>query len=95
MSQIDQIQARRRQLGKPVQEIAATIAMAPSNLYRALSSRRDMRASSLNAMAAALDAEWVLVPKHLLPEVERLLAGKQIGPDDVPSSIDRLFGTSQ
>jgi hypothetical protein len=60
-----------------------------------LASGRDMRASTLDALASALDAQWVLVPKHLVPEVERLLSGKGIGPDDAPSSIERLLGDAE
>lgn len=77
---------------KKVPEIAKYVAMAPSNVYRMFASGRDMKASTLEAFAAALDAQWVLVPKHLLPEVERLLSGKSVGPDDVPSSIERMLG---
>ena len=54
MNHIDQIQARRRQIGKTVPQIASFIAMAPSNVYRSLSSRRDMHASTLDAIGAAL-----------------------------------------
>ncbi len=92
MTLIDQLQARRRLLKKKIPEIAAYVAMDPSNVYRMFASGRDMRASTLEAFAAALDAQWVLVPKHLLPDVERLLSGKSIGPDNVPSSIERMLG---
>ncbi len=92
MNFIKSINERRRVLKKEVKEIAAFIGMKTENVYRILSSGRDMRASTLDGFADALDAKWMLVPKHLIPEVERLISGKAIGPDDVPSSIDLLLG---
>jgi hypothetical protein len=92
MSFVSQLNARRKSLKRKIPEIAEYIAVQPSNLYRMLASGRDMRGSTLDALAAALDAQWMLVPKHLIPEVERLLSGKAIGPDDAPSSVERLLG---
>jgi hypothetical protein len=90
-----QINARRKLLNRTIPEIAEYVAIQPPNLYRMLASDRDMRGSTLDALAAALDAQWMLIPKHLVPEVERLLSGKTIGPDDVPSSVERLLGDKQ
>ena len=95
MNFFEQLQRRRKILNRKVPQIAATIAMAPSNVYAIFSSGRDVRASTLAALAASLDAQWVLVPRHLLPEVERLMSGKRIGPDDVPTSIERMLGQSE
>ena len=95
MSLTEQLQARRKSLKKTIPEIAEYIAMDPSNVYRMFASGRDMRTSTIEAIAAALGAQWVLVPKHLLPEVERLLSGKSIGPDNVPSSIERMLGNDE
>ncbi|PLP99699.1 transcriptional regulator [Cupriavidus pauculus] len=73
--------------------IGRTIGMASSNLSVALSGKQDVRASTLNAIAAALDAEWVLVPKEHLAEVRQTLAGKAAGPDRAaPTSVDLLLG---
>lgn len=67
--------------------------MAASNLSVALSGRQDVRASTLNSIAAALDAEWVLVPRERLADVRQLLAGKAAGPDrTAPTSVDLLLG---
>jgi len=49
------------------------------------------RLGTVEALANAMGASVVVIPKHLLPEVERLLSGKAIGPDDVPSSVDRFL----
>jgi hypothetical protein len=95
MSFKSQINARRKLLNRTIPEIAEYVAIQSPNLYRMLASDRDMRGSTLDALAAALDAQWMLIPKHLVPEVERLLSGKTIGPDDVPSSVERLLGDKQ
>jgi hypothetical protein len=92
MSFIHQLNARRKSLKRTIPEIAGYIAMQPSNLYRVFAAERDMRGSTLDALAAALDAQWMLVPKHVVPQVERLLSGKSVGPDDAPSSIERMLG---
>ncbi|MFZ6644971.1 XRE family transcriptional regulator [Undibacterium sp. TJN25] len=91
MSLIPQIKARQQSLGKTTRDIAKMVAMAPSNATNSLSGKIDVRASTLEAFAGALDAKWVLVPRHLMPEVERLLSGKSIGPDDVPSAAQRFL----
>lgn len=74
-------------------DIGRLIGMAASNLSVALSGKQDVRASTLNAIASALDAEWVLVPKEQLDEVRQVLAGKSAGPDRAaPTSVDLLLG---
>ena len=90
----DQIRARRKQLNRTLETLATFIGMQRTYLSVILSakSKKDIRSSTLEALAAGLDAQWVLIPKHLMPEVERLLSGKQIGPGQVPSSVQRLLG---
>lgn len=73
--------------------IGKLIGMAPSNLSAALSGKQDVRVSTLNSIAAALDAEWVLVPREQLDAVRQVLSGKAAGPDRAaPTSIDLLLG---
>lgn len=91
MNFLQQIRHRRAALDKPISAIAQEIAMKLPNLYRLLSGRHDTKASTLEALAATLNAQWVLVPKHLVPEVTRLLSGKTLAPDEVPSSIERML----
>ncbi|MES2071716.1 MAG: XRE family transcriptional regulator [Pseudomonadota bacterium] len=91
MSLIRQLKSRQQSLGKTTRDIAKLVAMAPSNASNSLSGKIDVRASTLEAFADALDAKWMLVPRHLLPEIERLLSGKSIGPDDVPSAAQRFL----
>ncbi|WP_423198651.1 MULTISPECIES: helix-turn-helix domain-containing protein [unclassified Cupriavidus] len=74
--------------------LAQLVGMAPPNLSTALSGRTDVRASTLDALASALDAEWVLVPRNQVPAVRRLLEGKESGPDrEAPTSVDLLLGS--
>lgn len=92
MFPFEQLQSRRRQLGKSLVDIGRLTGMSSSHLSNILNGKKDAQSSTLNALADALDAKWILIPRHLLPEIERLLAGKSIGPDSVPSTVDRLFG---
>ncbi|WP_051516940.1 helix-turn-helix domain-containing protein [Herbaspirillum sp. RV1423] len=93
MAIIEQLQQRRSRLGKTMQSLASVTGMSVPQVSNALSGKVDSRISTLEALADAMDSNLVLVPKHLLPEVSRLLAGKAVGPDDVPSTIDRLLGS--
>jgi len=87
-----QLQALRRQRKMPLAAVARLIGMAASNLTTALKGRNDVRASTLDAVAAALDAEWVLVPREHLAPVQRLLAGKDTGPDrQARTSVEMLL----
>lgn len=65
--------------------------MSVPQVSNVLSGKVDSRIGTCEALADAMDASLVLIPKHLLPEVARLLSGKAIGPDDVPSTVDRLL----
>lgn len=87
----DQLQQRRRQLGKTLKNLASLTAMSEPQISNALNGKVDSRLSTSEALAHAMDASLVLVPKHLLPEVARLLSGKPIGPDDIPSTVDRFL----
>lgn len=92
---VDKLRARRLVSGKSPKDIARDVAMQLPNLYRLLSGKHDMKGSTLDALAASLDAEWVLVPKHLLPEINRLLSGKTLAPDNVPSAMERMLEGDQ
>jgi transcriptional regulator with XRE-family HTH domain len=86
MDFIEQIRRRQRKLGKTLSEIARIAVIALPNLSTILNGRKDIRSSTLRALADAVNAKWILVPKCLLPEVERLMSG----PEQAPSSIERL-----
>ncbi len=67
--------------------------MAAPNLSVALSGKQDVRASTLEAIATALDAEWVLVPREHLADspAHRERQGRR--PDRAaPTSVDLLLG---
>ncbi|MDM5181493.1 helix-turn-helix transcriptional regulator [Massilia sp. DJPM01] len=88
----EQLSARRAKSDRTLQQIHDVTGIATSSISKLLSGKSDAKAGTLEALADALDATWVLVPKHLLPEVQRLLSGKAIGPDEAPSTVDQLFG---
>lgn len=92
MTVFEQLQQRRRQQGKTLQSLADLTAMSVPQVSNVLSGKQDSRLSTCIALADAMDASLVLIPKHLMPEVARLLSGQSIGPDDVPSTVDRLLG---
>ncbi|MGI4815155.1 MAG: helix-turn-helix domain-containing protein [Janthinobacterium lividum] len=75
----------------PVAALAELVGMARPNLSATLTGKYDSRGSTLSALAAALDAEWVLVPKEHLPAVRQLLEGKGTGPDPTAKSAAELF----
>lgn len=87
----EQLSARRVQTDRSLQQVHDVTGIATSTVSKLLNGKSEARSGTLEALADALDATWVLVPKHLLPEVERLLSGKTIGPDDAPSTVDQLF----
>jgi len=88
--QLAQLRQKRR-IG--LAAISELVGMAVPNLSTALRGRTDSRASTLEAIASALDAEWVLVPKEHLHEVQQILQGKGTGPDrTAPSAVDAFLG---
>jgi transcriptional regulator with XRE-family HTH domain len=91
MKMSEQLRARRVQAGKTQQQLHDVTGIAASNVSNILKGNVEARAGTLEALADALDSRWMLVPKHLIPEVERLLSGKAIGPDESLSTVDQLF----
>lgn len=91
----EQLHARRAQLDRTLQQVHALSGIASSSVSNILNGNVEARSGTLEALADTLDASWVLVPKHLLPEVERLLSGKVIGPDPAPSTVEQLFARAK
>jgi len=91
MTVFEQLQQRRSQQGKTLQNLANLTGMSVPQVSNVLGGKVDSRLGTVEALADAMEASLVLIPKHLLPEVARLLSGKAIGPDDVPSTVDRLL----
>lgn len=87
----EQLHARRAQLNRTLQQVHALSGIALSSVSNILKGNVEARSGTLEALADTLDANWVLVPRHLLPEVQRLLSGKVIGPDASPSTVEQLF----
>ncbi|EON21161.1 HTH cro/C1-type domain-containing protein [Cupriavidus necator] len=81
----------REARGKTLTEIGRVLGMASQNLSAILLGKKDSRASTLEALAAALDAEWVLVPNERAQEVRQVLEGKGSGPDRSARSAVDIF----
>lgn len=92
MKMSEQLTIRRRRANRSLNQLHQVTGIASSSVSNILNGKVEARSGTLEALADALDTTWVLVPKHLLPDVERLLSGKVIGPDEAPSTVDQLFG---
>ncbi|WP_235844699.1 helix-turn-helix domain-containing protein [Cupriavidus agavae] len=80
----------RRQLS--ISQLGRMIGMAHQNLSAILRGEKDSRASTFEALAAAMGAEWVMVPRENLAEVRQILEGKGSGPDrSARSTLDYLL----
>jgi len=77
----DQLSTLRKRRQQSIAQMSTLLGMAVSNLASALNGKRDLRASTVEALASALDAKWVLVPNEYALEVDRLIEGKGTGPD--------------
>lgn len=69
----DQLAALRTRRRMSLAAIGGRIGMAVPNLSAILRGRGDTKASTLAAVASALEAEWVLVPKEQLQHVRHVL----------------------
>jgi len=86
-----QLRALRKVRKITLVKVGQRLGMAPSNLATALSGKHDVRASTLEAIAAALDAEWILVPREDRQSVLRVLTGQGTGPDhEAKTSVELL-----
>lgn len=95
MSFVEQLKGLMKARRARVTDLAPVLGMARQNLSAALSGRHDVRASTLEGVAAALDSEWVLVPREHLLAVQQILAGKGSGPDQSAKSAAELFMEGQ
>lgn len=92
MSFIDQIKALLGRRGMSVTELSGLTGIARPNLSATLAGRHDARSNTLDALAAGMDAQWVLVPKEHLAAVRQVLAGKGSGPDlEAPSAAEMFL----
>ena len=91
MSYLSQLKHLIAQRGISMSRLAELVGMARPNLSATLAGKHDARGVTLNALAAALDADWVLVPKEHLLAVQRVLEGKDTGPDRTAKSAVELF----
>jgi transcriptional regulator with XRE-family HTH domain len=96
MSFIDQLRRLVAQRGTTPARLAGLVGIARPNLVTTLSGKHDTRGSTLEAIAGALDAQWVLVPKEHLAAVRQVLEGRDTGPDrDAKGAVDLFLEKSK
>ena len=79
-----------------VTELGDLIGIARPNVSATLAGRHDARSNTLDALAAGLNAQWVLVPNEHLAAVRQVLAGKGTGPDlEAPSAAEMFVKARQ
>ncbi|MGN6665771.1 MAG: helix-turn-helix domain-containing protein [Trinickia sp.] len=92
MSFVHQVRALLLRRGMSVTELSDLTGIARPNLSATLAGRHDARSNTLDALAAGLDAQWVLVPREHLAAVRQVLAGKGTGPDlEAPSAAEMFL----
>lgn len=92
MSFVDQVKALLSRRGMSVTELGELTGIARPNLSATLAGRHAARSNTLDALAAGLDAQWVLVPREHLAAVRQVLAGKGTGPDlQAPSAVEMFL----
>jgi len=91
MTLLEQLQHRRLNQKKTLKDVEQLTGIAAPVISNTLSGKRDSRLSTVEALAWSLNASLMVIPNHLLPEVQRLLSGKVIGPDDVPTAAELIL----
>ncbi|MDE2288798.1 MAG: helix-turn-helix transcriptional regulator [Burkholderiales bacterium] len=91
MSLISQCRALREHRRMSLAEVGRLLGMAVPNVSAILLGKKDSRASTLEALASSLNAEWVLVPNEHLAEVRQVLAGKGGGADRTARGAVDIF----
>jgi transcriptional regulator with XRE-family HTH domain len=91
MSYLNQLKQLIDRRGVTLARLAELVGMARPNLVTALSGKHDTRGSTLEAVADALNAEWVLVPKEQIAAVRRTLEGHDTGPDRQAKTAVEIF----
>jgi len=95
MKTLEQLQGQRTLQRKTLQELQSMTGLNASVISNSLSGKRDSRLSTIETLADALNSSLVIVPNYLLPEVQRLISGKVIGPDDVPTAAELILRGEQ
>jgi transcriptional regulator with XRE-family HTH domain len=87
----EQLKKRRLEMNIVLEDLANATLIAPGAISQILNGKRDARLSSCESLAAAMNANLMVIPYHLMPEVNRLLSGQAIGPDDVPTAAEMIL----
>jgi transcriptional regulator with XRE-family HTH domain len=75
----DQLAALRAHRRLSLAAIGGIVGMAVPNLSAVLRGRGDTKASTLESIASALDATWLLVPNEHREAVQRAMASNETG----------------
>ena len=81
----DQLAALRGQRRLSLAAIGGIVGMAVPNLSTVLRGRGETKASTLESIASALDATWLLVPNEQRAAVQRAMASN--GADTHPNAL--------
>ncbi|MDB2683158.1 helix-turn-helix domain-containing protein [Alphaproteobacteria bacterium] len=73
---IRKLQSARKTKGFTQGELGSKIGFPQSHISQIEAGKVDLRVSSLHEMAKLLDLEIMLIPRHLKPAVEAIVAGK-------------------
>ncbi|MGG1949302.1 helix-turn-helix transcriptional regulator [Trinickia sp. NRRL B-1857] len=84
----DQLAALRAHRRLSLAAIGGLVGMAVPNLSAVLRGRGDTKASTLESIASALDATWLLVPNERCEAVQRAMGSNEAGshPNTVAAS---------
>jgi transcriptional regulator with XRE-family HTH domain len=89
MSHVDQLRHLRYDRRMSIGDLAGLSSMDASTVSDVLEGRYDALESTLEALAAGLNAKWVLVPTDLLPPIRKILSVTGCDPDyDAPSAAE-------
>lgn len=95
MRVIDYLSARRKQLNYTLDNLRDKTGLGNSHLSRLLSGHMDVRLSNVEALASALDAELIVVPKEIASEVHQFIASKgQLTRPDSKSAAESFLEKS-
>ncbi|KAK43916.1 MULTISPECIES: hypothetical protein [Burkholderiaceae] len=91
MSFLTQFESLMLQRGVALETLAERMSMSMPALSSALVGTDSEANSTLSALAAAMEAEWILVPKEHVRELQRLLERDGTAPDYSALSAAELF----
>lgn len=92
MNVLAYLDERRKQLNRTLDFLREKTGLGKSHLSRVLGEKLDVRLSTVDALATALDAELIVVPKEIAGEVRQFIEarGQITRPDSKSASESYL-----